>query len=360
MSRFDHCLNGIFFTFKIMNLATNQALKVDTLNIFLMAVALVAAIVFPFELFILAYAILGPLHYLTEINWLEKKSFFVPHKKMIWWFVIITVIITTPILLTKLPQTKVYFDKESLMSKMILHSIPLLFATFFTAIAMVMSKKWWVYLTCFIGFFILGELLLAYRPYLLIVGSLLPSLIHVFVFTFLFMLYGALKGKSKLGLLGSFCLLLVPVIIIFLQVNPRGFDIALYYKQAFDASGFSNLNYSVGWVVGAMEQPGQYYPIISEIGIKIQIFIAFAYTYHYLNWFSKTTVIGWHKSISKKKLLVILVFWIASLLLYWYSFYVGFLLLLFLSYLHVILEFPLNVTSIKEIGSQLLRLNKSS
>lgn len=343
-----------------MNKAANIGLKVDTLNIFLMIVSLVAAVLFPFELFILAYAILGPLHYLTEINWLEKKSFFVPNKKAIWLFVLITVIITTPILLTKLPQTKEYFGKGSFVSGMILHSIPLLFATFFAAIALVLSKKWWILFITFIGFFLLGELLLSYRPYLLIVGSLLPSLIHVFVFTFLFMLYGGLKGKSKLGVSASLLLLVVPVIIVFIPIDVRGLDIGLYFKQAFDASGFSNLNYSVGWAIGAMETPQSYYPMVSELGVRIQIFIAFAYTYHYLNWFSKTTVIGWHKTISRDKLIVILLIWIGSLLLYWYSFYVGFILLLFLSYLHVILEFPLNVTSIKEIINKLFSFRKST
>lgn len=340
---------GFFFTFSQMTNTRDLSLKVDTLNIFLILLALVAAFVFPFELFILAYAILGPLHYLTEINWLEKKSFFVPNKKAIWWFVLITVVITSPILLTKLPQTKEYFPKDSFVSNMILHSIPLLFATFFTAIAMVMSKKWWVYLITFASFFVLGELLLSYRPYLLIVGSLLPSLIHVFVFTFLFMLYGAIKSKSKLGFSGSLLLLMVPLIIIAVPIDPRGMDIGLYFKQSYDASGFSNLNYSVGWAIGAMESPKDFYPILSSIGVKIQIFIAFAYTYHYLNWFSKTTVIGWHKTISSKKMWLILAIWVFSLLLYWYSFYIGFVLLLFLSYLHVILEFPLNVTSIQEI-----------
>ena len=33
---------------------------------------------------------------------------------------------------------------------------------------------------------------------------------------------------------------------------------------------------------------------------KVQAFLAFAYTYHYLNWFSKTLIIKWHQ-VAKKK-----------------------------------------------------------
>ena len=36
----------------------------------------VIALYLPFELFLFAYAILGPAHYLTEISWLQKRRFF--------------------------------------------------------------------------------------------------------------------------------------------------------------------------------------------------------------------------------------------------------------------------------------------
>ena len=81
--------------------------------------------------------------------------------------------------------------------------------------------------------------------------------------------------------------------------------------------------------------------MLSTIALKMQIFIAFAYTYHYLNWFSKTKIINWHQ-VSKNRLLVTFTIWIASMALYVYDYKLGLSALFFLSVLHVFLEFPLN------------------
>ena len=42
--------------------------RLNYLNIGLMAASCAVAWFLPFELFLLAYAVLGPLHYLTEIS----------------------------------------------------------------------------------------------------------------------------------------------------------------------------------------------------------------------------------------------------------------------------------------------------
>ena len=52
----------------------------DVLNLGLMLVALALAFILPFWLFLFSYAVLGPLHYLTEIGWLNKKQFFTTSK----------------------------------------------------------------------------------------------------------------------------------------------------------------------------------------------------------------------------------------------------------------------------------------
>src|SRR6476620_5858617 len=49
---------------------------VEYANIGLMVLSLVMAAVVPFELFLISYAILGPLHYLTEISWLHDRKYF--------------------------------------------------------------------------------------------------------------------------------------------------------------------------------------------------------------------------------------------------------------------------------------------
>jgi hypothetical protein len=82
-------------------------------------------------------------------------------------------------------------------------------------------------------------------------------------------------------------------------------------------------------------------------------FIAFAYTYHYLNWFSKTSVIKWHL-VSKKSLLITIGIWLLSVAIYAYDYSLGMNVLFFLSFLHVFLEFPLNIVSFTGIGKEML------
>jgi hypothetical protein len=79
--------------------------------------------------------------------------------------------------------------------------------------------------------------------------------------------------------------------------------------------------------------------------IKIQSFIAFAYTYHYLNWFSKVDIIKWH-NVSKEWMILSILLWIFAVGLYVYDYRFGLSALLFLSVLHVFLEFPLNFKAI--------------
>ena len=90
----------------------------------------------------------------------------------------------------------------------------------------------------------------------------------------------------------------------------------------------------------------------SAVGLSIARFIAFAYTYHYLNWFSKTEVIKWHQ-VPAKWLATVIALWILSVVLYLYDYKTGLMALYFLSMLHVFLEFPLNYRSVIGIGEEL-------
>ena len=49
-------------------------LNIDGLQLFLMLASLLVAFIVPFRLFFLVYAVLGPIHYLTEINWLRALT----------------------------------------------------------------------------------------------------------------------------------------------------------------------------------------------------------------------------------------------------------------------------------------------
>src|SRR5215212_6090207 len=57
-----------------------------------MVVACAAVFVAPFHLFLFAYAILGPLHYLTEISWLHDRDYFAPRRNARrWWLLLVGV-----------------------------------------------------------------------------------------------------------------------------------------------------------------------------------------------------------------------------------------------------------------------------
>ena len=86
--------------------------------------------------------------------------------------------------------------------------------------------------------------------------------------------------------------------------------------------------------------------------LALMSFIAFAYTYHYLNWFSKTSIIRWHE-ISRNRGITVLVLWVLSLGLYAWNYRLGFRWLFFLSITHVFLEFPLNQLTLLNIGREI-------
>jgi hypothetical protein len=73
-----------------MAMTESTTKKVDLLNTGLLLLSVALAYLFPFRLFLLSYAILGPLHYLTEINWLHQKKYF---DKRIPWLLLGSIVI---------------------------------------------------------------------------------------------------------------------------------------------------------------------------------------------------------------------------------------------------------------------------
>jgi hypothetical protein len=89
----------------------------------------------------------------------------------------------------------------------------------------------------------------------------------------------------------------------------------------------------------------------SRAAMLITRFFAYAYTYHYLNWFSKTQVIKWHQ-IPLRQYVVIFALWGATIALYFINYKMGIAASYFLSMMHVVLEFPLNFQSFRDIGRE--------
>ena len=170
-------------------------------------------------------------------------------------------------------------------------------------------------------------------------------------FTLLFMLYGTLRSRSKPGMIAVGLASLVPLVIFFAEITPTDYQFPDQMKQMFVENKFHVRNAKLAEFLGVSDGKGFFFYEVGDL--KIQIFMAFAYVYHYLNWFSKTSLIGWHKNMTTGGSLRIGLCWLFAVMLYWYDYRSGLLILLFLSLLHVFLEFPLNIVSVRGILTEI-------
>jgi hypothetical protein len=187
--------------------------------------------------------------------------------------------------------------------------------------------------------------------FFLLFSVLLPTLIHVFVFTGLFIIQGALKNKSITGLLSVIVFVLCAASFFVIHPHFDFYHITDYARKNVETTNFAFVDQTMMHFLGE-SQPTVEKVFNSEIGINIMRLIAFAYTYHYLNWFSKTSVIRWH-DVPKKWLVAIIIIWIASVALCAFDYVIGLQALLLLSMLHVFLEFPLNFRAVQGIYGSL-------
>lgn len=398
--------------------------KINFSNIGLMFITAVCAYFYPFETFLLAYAYLGPLHYLTEISWLHDRNYFSKGK---YDFIILLVVGVLLSLAAFSKDFGVSIDIYNYFVELNLFDKLLVFALFSSILfALVKNLVVKILAILFLYVFISGWLSPANaqdqsdNTAIFALTSLVPTLIHVYLFTGLFMLFGALKNRSKSGLWQMVGFVAIPLILVFfLPVNPKKGNLTEYGKNAYyaDGDGFFMTNISIMDHFKLMDEPnltnkqfldsvvnksssgypadvrsritdslknnlsqdyivenpgsefyGKPIPVryaipvdtknyfwdsvfFSTVGIMLMRFIAFAYMYHYLNWFSKTEVIRWHK-IPKIRLIVIVSIWILASAFYAYDYSLGLSLLFFLSFTHVLLEFPLNIVSIVGIGKE--------
>lgn len=296
-----------------------------------MLVSCTIALFLPFELFLFAYAVLGPAHYLTEISWLQKRNFFTRTKNDFWLLIGLAALVcfTAP------------WSNSSAMYT---------FLAFGCALVLVLTSGGGgrivgLVLVGLLGLALLNSTAFPAALFLLFV----PTLVHVYLFTGFFMLYGALKDRRASGYIAFAIFLLCPLACWLIdpgQLRPAGYAMASYWNN------FSTLNLAL-LGIKTPQTPSDAATALrlvftSRTGLIVMRFIAFAYTYHYLNWFSKASVIRWHE-MGGKRLAVIGALWVAAVGIYFYNFVIGFKVLFYLSITHVYLEFPLNHVSIMGI-----------
>lgn len=326
-----------------MKLDINQ---INYLNICLMVLSCIVAYIVPFELFLFSYAVLGPLHYLTEISWLHDRNYFTGQEadkriRLVW---LLLVLVTLAVMLYGMFSEKILRVNLSPVWE-----IGLFYLVFVTALLLLFIRKVSIGLIL-IALALAALFLTSSSKYYALTAFFLITIIHVFVFTAAFIFYGALKSKSASGLLSLVVFVLCVVLIFVFTPRDTMFTAGEFVKNSYGSFSTLNAELIKFFDLGAGTSLREIYD--SKAGLIVMRLIAFAYTYHYLNWFSKTSIIKWHE-ISRVRTGVIIGLWLISLGVYAYDYQVGMITLYFLSVLHVMLEFPLNHLTFAGIGKEI-------
>lgn len=327
---------------------------IDWINIVLMLIAAAAAYVLPFEVFLFSYAVLGPLHYLTEISWLHERKYFTTGTRdavilLLLGVLLFGITFGVPKFFPPEPHSPPLV-LEKYKASMQQAGATIIYLAFMAALAMTAFRT----LSSKIGMMLLaGVFLMAMIKlpiWLLFFSVFLPTLVHVFFFTAAFMLLGALRSRSVPGLLGFILLFAIGGFLLFHRpdvytVVPA--EVKEHYRFFVELNGWLASLFGERWNRASVNELAYQTPL----GVAVMRFIAFAYTYHYLNWFSKTSIIRWHQ-VNWLRMTAIIVLWLVAVLLYWWDYQIGFIALYTLSFLHVFLEFPLNWHSFMELGKE--------
>lgn len=290
----------------------DKTLRIDTTNIGLILASCALAHYLPFDMVLFSYAFIGPAHYLTQISWMHDRNYFVSVKNAGVLFVVMTMVC------------------------MMMPGYGLAAAV----IALIMALSLYMVLPNTRSWKIVGSLIgaalvlsaLSYPMVTLFFAVLLPTVIHIFVFTACFMWAGAIKTRRVSSYLAFFILL----------AGAATFFIPMPAVMRPDMVGLQFFDPIVAYLRAIL-------PLSDAAVVQVFGFLSFAYTYHYLNWFSKAEVIQWHR-IPRKRLAAIVAVYIVAISVYLYDYVTGFMFILFLGQLHVFLEFPLNLRTFALIG----------
>lgn len=192
----------------------------DLAHLVLMLAALGLAYVVPFELLLLSYVVLGPAHYATEISWLHDRSFFLPQRGVAAGLAALAV-------LAAFIENASWFGIVmwgALVICIAMQSIVLLLAAITLTLAMAVNGT-----------------------SIAVLGVLLPTLVHVSLFTLVFMTLGASRSGEKIQwlLVGVY---LAAIGLILLAPPTAGTLVPSFAKAAHDY--FANVAPALGRLFG--------------------------------------------------------------------------------------------------------------
>lgn len=289
----------------------------DAAHLGLMLCALALTYLVPFELLLLAYVVLGPAHYATEISWLHDRKYFLPQRGIALGLAAVAVV-------AALIDNAAWFGF-------------VMWAAFVVCALIAAATTAMQAMVLFIGALVLTALMLSQGASLAVLGVLLPTLIHVSLFTLVFMALGAYRSgeKTQWALIAIY----LAAIALILAMPPTAATLVPSFAKAAN-DYFANVGPALGRLFGI---PGL------SLDNRLIALLAFVYTYHYLNWFIKAEVIRWNQ-MTKSRLAIVVTASVASTALYFYDYAFGFTVLLALSLAHIVLEFPLNGLALRQLG----------
>ncbi|UPT86380.1 hypothetical protein HAP41_0000040010 [Bradyrhizobium barranii subsp. apii] len=290
----------------------------DAIHLGLMLLAFAASYLVPFELLLLAYVVLGPAHYFTEISWLHDRSYYLPHRGIAAVLAIIAVI-------AALIDNASWFGLAMWGALVV---CAMLAATTSAIESMLL----------FMVAIALSAIMYSSGSSLAVIGTLIPTLIHVSLFTLVFMVLGAHRSGSRVQ--AALVVVYVLAVATILLLPPTA-EIRISSFARVGQDYFGNVGPALGRLFGV---PGL------VLDARLTSLLAFVYTYHYLNWFIKADVIRWTE-VPKARLAAMAAASPASTALYFYDYAFGFTFLLALSLIHILLEFPLDSLALRQFGA---------
>ena len=221
---------------------------------------------FPFELFLFSYAVLGPLHYLTEIGWLHKKNYYTKGK---YDFLFLTVACIILVYWNFYPP-----NKSNLMADIILLGL-------LTSIVFVFIKDWLYRFALIALTFLCISFLNNFPHYFTWIAIFLPTIIHVFIFTWVFMLYGVFKERSWPGVLSILVLITCAILLFVIQPQNLMYIVSDYTQKSYSQFVLLNVNLVELFKMDKFTELSQVFS--TNAGFVIMRFIAFANLYRLRN-----------------------------------------------------------------------------
>lgn len=276
--------------------------------------ALAAARIAPFQAFLFAFCLLGPLHYLTEIAWLAGRRFFVSSRVAVGVLIGLGLGGSALVAALDLGLRATWIPEAAVGALVAATTVALAAVAGLGAGAITIAT-----VAAFVANGVAFRSPLA-SAWTLGFGVLLPSLVHVVAFTATFMFQGWRRTRRPAELATLVVFLLAPGVLLWRPAPPGEIPAAWETTIGFLAPVLEDLGVPGGTVPGLL---------------------AFGYLHHFLNWFDKTERVGWHR-LPRRRLVGIGAAWLVCVAAYAWNPRIGLLVALVPNVLHVVLELPLN------------------